>query len=253
MVLVLLLFISSKTFSQSEVLSDGEELIYEVYYSFINIGWTKLTTNRVIGTKNRYICEAVLKSNDALPFVTVDYNFISEIEIDGSVLKPLKFTGKEFKDGRVSTITYAYNYDSFFVDIKKIGFNNEVEYRKRMHIYSIYYDGLSIFYYARFNYFADKSEYVPVLMNQDSISVKLDFNTGKTEAEISEVNYDISSLHLEGRTDYEMVFGLTGDFSGWFSNDNTRIPVKAKFKVKIGSVTLELKAWKRKNWSPPKY
>ena len=251
--MVLLLLAGNKTFSQSEVLADGEELIYEVYYSFINIGWTKFTTNRVIGTTNRYVCEAVLKSNDAMPFVTVDFNFISELEIKDNTLRPLKFTSKEFKEGRVSTLTYIFNYDSSFVDIKKIGYNGETEYGKRMHMYSVFQDGLSIFYYARFNYFSQKSLYVPVLINQDSISLRLNFNTNKTDVDIGEVDYDISSLFLDGRTDYEMVFGLTGDFSGWFSNDAARIPLKAKLKVKIGNITLELKAWKRKNWSPPKY
>ena len=37
LVLVLLLLAGDKTFSQSAVFSDGEELIYDVYYSFINI------------------------------------------------------------------------------------------------------------------------------------------------------------------------------------------------------------------------
>ena len=50
MIMVLLLVISSRTFSQKEVFEDGEELYYEVNYSFINIGWTKFTTEKVSGS-----------------------------------------------------------------------------------------------------------------------------------------------------------------------------------------------------------
>ena len=67
------------------------------------------------------------------------------------------------------------------------------------------------------------------------------------------IGNDISSLYLEGFAYFTAVFGLTGDFSGWFSNDTAKIPLRAKLQVKIGSVSLELKCWKRKNWKPPQY
>lgn len=252
-VIVLLLLGSNKTFSQSGVFSDGEELIYDVYYSFINIGWTKFNTTRVIGTKNVYKCEAVLKSNEALPFVTVDFYFISEIEVLDSYIRPLHFTSKEFKNGKASILTYDFHYDSSYAIIKKIGYEGQLEYEKHMPLVNVFQDGLSIFYFARFNFFSNKSADVPVLINQDSSSIHINYNTSKTDVDIDEVDYDISSVYLEGNTKYEFVFGLTGDFSGWFSNDAARIPVKARLKVKIGNVSLELAAWKRKNWNPPKY
>lgn len=252
--LVLLLLMSNKTFSQYGVMEDGEELYYEVYYSFIDIGWVKFNTTRVIGKKDTYSCSAVLKSNDALPFVYVNFEFKSQIEIKDNQLRPIYFEGKEIdKDSKQSLITYIFNYDSGFVNIKKVGFDNAIEYTKRINLDKIYQDGLSVFYFSRFNYFNKQLVDVPVIFNQDIADLNLDFNTDKTDVEISTINYDISSLHLDGNTNYELVFGLTGNFEGWFSNDNARIPVKAKFKVQIGNVTLELKSWKRQNWTPPKY
>lgn len=253
LIIVLLLPLSNKTFSQSEVFSDGEELIYDVYYSFINIGWAKFNTTRVVGSKNRYMCEAVLKSNEAMPFVTVDYYFASEIEVLDDYIRPVKFTGKEFKDGASSILTYDFHYDSSYVYIKKNGFNGQVEYEKRIPLTAVFQDGLSIFYFARYNFFSNKSSDVPALINQDSASIHINFNTSKTDISIGEVDYDISSVYLDGNTNYRFVFGLTGDFSGWFTNDEARIPVKAKLKVKIGNVTLELRSWKRKGWKPPEY
>ena len=252
-VLVLLLLVSNKTFSQLSVFEDGEELYYEVYYSFINIGWVKINTTKVLGKKDTYLSHAVLKSNDALPFVNVNYEFTSKMEVWDNQLRPLYFESKEFEDSKASVLTYNFNFDSGFVDMKKTGYNNESLFNKRYYMKTYFQDGLSIFYYARFNYFNRQTINVPVLFNQDSVNVTLNFNTDKTKSSISSVDYDISSLDLDGNTDYELVYGLTGHFEGWFSNDNSRIPLKAKFTVKIGNITLELKSWRRNNWTPPKY
>jgi hypothetical protein len=66
------------------------------------------------------------------------------------------------------------------------------------------------------------------------------------------VNYPIMTTHFDGTANWTGVYGLTGSFEGWFSDDAARVPIKAKMKVYIGSVTLELQSWKRGNWQPPK-
>lgn len=252
--LVLLLLLSSKTFSQLAVFEDGEELYYEVYYSFINVGWVKFNTVKVVGKKDTYLCTSTIKSNDALPFVYVNFEFKSQVEIRDNQIRPSYFESKETnRDSKQSLLTYNFNYDSGFVDIKKTGFDNKVEYTNRIQLNTNFQDGLSVFYFARFNYSNTHRTDVPVLINQDKANISLDFNTDKTDVDIGAVSYDIASLHLEGNTNYDLVFGLTGNFEGWFSNDNTRIPLKAKFKVQIGNITLELKSWRRSNWAPPKY
>jgi hypothetical protein len=212
-----------------EVFEDGEELYYEVNYSFINIGWVKFNTERQTGKSNVYNCKAVMKSNDAMPFVYVNYEFYSTVEVrDGNVV-PLKFTAYEFnRDNKKSTLTYNFNYDSGFVYINKIGYEGQTEVDKRINSSTLF-------------------------MHIDSAMMKIDFNTAKTDVSIDNVDYDISSVYLEGYSYFTAVFGLTGDFSGWFSNDAARVPLKAKLKVKIGNVTLELKSWKRKSWKPPQF
>jgi hypothetical protein len=254
LLIVLLLSLSNKTFSQSEVFQDGEELIYDVYYSFINIGWVKFNTLKESGKKDTYICTGVVRSNEAMPFADVSFDFISEIEIRDNNIRPLHFTSKEYKNDRTSELNYYFNYDSSSVNIIKTGYDGKIEYEKRISFITPYQDGLSIFYYARYNSFKKKTENIPVLFNQDSTGIILNFNTAATDVSIDEVQYDISTVELKGTTDYNLVFGLTGDFSGWFTSDKDRVPVKARLKVKIGNVTLELKGWrKNNNWKPPEY
>lgn len=253
LITVLLLFISSRTFSQSEVFYEGEELYYEVNYSFINIGWAKFTTEKVPGRENFYLCKAKLKSNNSLPLIDVDFEFISEIENINGKLKPHRFTSNQYKDGKKSVEVYDFLYDSAKVNIKRTGYEGNVEIEKSINTSTVFQDGLSIFYFARANTNKDRIEYVPVLMQTDTSMMKIDFSTKCTGIEISEADYEISSVYLEGVSYFTAVFGLTGEFSGWFSYDNARIPLKAKLQVEIGSITLELKSWKHGNWQPPKF
>jgi hypothetical protein len=251
--LVLFLFSGGRTFSQSAVLEDGEELYYEVYYSFINIGWAKFNTERVTGKSNRFICRAVLKSNDAMPFVDVNYEFISELELAEKIIRPHKFTAFEYKDNKKSILTCNFYYDSGYVSIKKTGYDGNTEFDKKIVSSTLFQDGLSIFYYARQNTGLNESKYVPVIMHVDTALMKINFSSQKTDIDIDPVDYDINSLHLDGFSYFTAVFGLTGEFEGWFSNDEARIPLKAKLQVKIGNITLELESWKRKGWLPPRF
>ena len=70
---------------------------------------------------------------------------------------------------------------------------------------------------------------------------------------MGDINYDVASVYLEGYAYFTAVFGLTGDFSGWFSADQARVPIKAKLQVKIGNITVQLVQWKRGGWKPPQY
>ncbi len=253
LILVLLLITSSRTFSQSEVLFEGEELYYEVNYSFINIGWAKFNTEKVPGKENFFICRSKLKSNNSLPIVNVDYDFISEIELKDKKIITHRFTAYEYKDGKKSVLVCDFNNDSGFISFKKTGFDNNTEIDTKILTSTQFQDGLSIFYFARANTNKDQAEYVPVMMHTDTSLMKIDYSSKKTSVEISEADYDIASVYLEGFSYFKAVFGLTGDFSGWFSYDEARIPLIAKLQVEIGSITLELKSWKHGNWQPPRY
>jgi hypothetical protein len=66
------------------------------------------------------------------------------------------------------------------------------------------------------------------------------------------VDYPVDVVHFDGNMDFVGIFGLTGGFEGWFSNDEARVPILAKMKVLIGSVTVELMKWTRPGWNPPR-
>jgi hypothetical protein len=94
---------------------------------------------------------------------------------------------------------------------------------------------------------------VPVFINEKHEKTYINFYNEVEEMDIDAVDYDISCVRLDGETEFRGIFGLTGYFEGWFSNDQYAVPIVAKMQVLIGSITLELKYWKKKGWIPPNY
>jgi hypothetical protein len=251
--LVLLLSTCNKTFSQYEVFENGEELSYDVYYSFINIGTVSFSTVKTQDINKNYRCKAIMKSSDLMSFAKVDYEFISDIMFYKEEPVPFYSLALEnVKHGKLVQ-TYLFNYDSLLVHLFKTGISNETIFDKNIPLNTNYQDGLTIFYFARFSSFKNHESKVPVIINQDPASVDIKYNIKPVEVEIDRIDYPVSTIYVEGYSNFVAVFGLTGEFSGWFSNDNFRVPIKAKLKVQIGNITLELKSWKKLNWNPPKY
>jgi hypothetical protein len=72
------------------------------------------------------------------------------------------------------------------------------------------------------------------------------------EEEVDAIKYPVDVVHFEGEAGFVGIFGLTGGFEGWFSNDAAQVPILARMKVILGSVKIELIKWKRAGWTPPR-
>jgi hypothetical protein len=93
---------------------------------------------------------------------------------------------------------------------------------------------------------------IPTLINEERANTYIDFASRRTSVEIDAVEYPIDVVSFDGAADFVGIFGLTGDFEGWFSNDVARVPIMAKMKVIVGNITIELMRWTREGWNPPK-
>jgi hypothetical protein len=113
-------------------------------------------------------------------------------------------------------------------------------------------DGLSLFYYAREHALEKMQAKIPTFVDTNEVTANINFGIEHTDEDIDAVKYPIDVIKLDGRADFVGVFGLTGGFDGVFSNDAASIPIKARMKVILGSVKVELKSWKRDSWTPPK-
>lgn len=231
----------------------GEELVYVVRYSVMRLGEVrvKITGKDIIDGKNYYRAIIYIDSYKGLPFVDLH-------QVYETVMTP-DYYSKYFKgiikqDSVVSNTEYHFDYNKSEVKIHKWFTNSDkAPVDSTCEVHKKYQDGLSIFYYARAHSREKREEIVPTFVNEKKVSTEIKFNTELDDASVDAIDYDVDCTHMEGHVNFISVFGLTGYFEGWFSNDEEAIPIKAKMNVIIGSITLELKSWKKQEWTPPRY
>ncbi|MEK7748585.1 MAG: DUF3108 domain-containing protein, partial [Bacteroidota bacterium] len=114
-------------------------------------------------------------------------------------------------------------------------------------------DGFTVFFYARKHVRQKQQVNVPTFIENKKVNTFINFMNSVTDVNIDAVDYPVEVVEFDGKADYVGVFGLTGGFSGQFSNDDARIPIVARMNVILGSIKVELKSWKREGWRPPKF
>jgi hypothetical protein len=231
----------------------GEELVYEVSYSIFALGTVKLQILDTIAKDGvtLYQAKAFIDSYSGVPFVNLHYVFYSEID---RACYSHFFSGLDAKDPLSTSFSeYVFDYSNKRVSYEKGIRQQPAGLIKGADTISVVYqDGLSLFYYARANIRSSKAEIVPTFVNEQKVATYINFKDTKTSCEIDAVEYPVGTIEFDGRAEFVGIFGLTGGFSGWFSNDEAAIPIVAKMKVILGSVRIELKRWNRPGWVPPR-
>ncbi|NNJ51627.1 MAG: DUF3108 domain-containing protein [Ignavibacteriaceae bacterium] len=229
----------------------GEELTYIVKYAFLNLGEVKfhIKGNRIIDGKYVTETNSYMDSYEGLPFVDLHQKYSSFCDSNYS---PVKFIGVMFEED-TNFVQYSFNGDSVIKITKGDYTTRSINFDSTVYVNKKYQDGLSILFYSRKFVGTDSTHIIPCFVNEKEETTVLTFYSESEPVEIENVDYEIDCLKIDGETDFVSVYGLTGEFEGWFSNDVHKVPIKAKMNVIIGSVTLELIQWKTKNWNPPKY
>lgn len=241
------------SFASDRKMEVGEDLTYVVKFSFIKLGEVRL---RVVDKKEMngityYKTICYIDSYSGIPFVSVHQIFESNYN---SNHYSNFFRGIVRYDDYSTYTEYYFNYSKNKIRLtrgkvqpREVWFDSTTTADKK------YQDGLSIFYYARMNFGEVKSVNVPCYVNEEKVNTRINFYNTPEPVSISSINYDVSCLKLDGKTDFVSVYGLTGNFEGWFSNDEASIPIIAKMHLFVGNVSLELKSWRRNGWNPPKF
>ncbi|MEE9289064.1 MAG: DUF3108 domain-containing protein [Bacteroidota bacterium] len=236
------------------VFSVGEELIYNVRYLFFTIGEIRV---RVTGRleedgRKRYKTVAYIDSSPGLPFVDLHRVFESVVS-QGFYSQGFLGRGKT-RDGW-SYVEYEFDDSARTVIIQKGELpSNRVTHLDTVHLKRYpYQDGFSLFYYARSGVGSGIRETIPTLIDKDTVNTSFHFHSVRSKIEIGAVEYPIDAVQVRGTAEFVGVYGMTGEFRGWFTNDEARVPVLAFIKVILGNVKIELKEWTRAGWSPPRF
>jgi len=235
------------------VISVGEELIYNVSYSSVNLGQVRIRILKKVDREGGsvYVGQANIDSYKTIPFV--DVHAVYDNLIDATIHSEW-FQSRLKGDNGWDTVTYSFDYPnkSLFVATRPApGDGPNID--DTLKVESFYQDGLSLFFYARSQARNKLKITVPTVVNEKKGTTAFDFLGEQTDVEIDAVDYPVDVVHFRGRAGFVGIYGLSGDFEGWFSNDDARVPILAKMEVLIGSVRIELMKWSRAGWRPPAY
>jgi hypothetical protein len=112
-------------------------------------------------------------------------------------------------------------------------------------------DGLSIAFFPRRFIHRNVSVVVPTVLYGKMGKTTFHFSQKKTTETLEVLDRPVRMVEIEGTTSVVGIFGMTGDFRGWFSDDEAAVPLKGRLRVLLGSVDVELIRWKRTGWNPP--
>ena len=231
----------------------GESLEYEVSYSLFHLGTVRIEVIDQVpkGSFSVYRAKAYMDSYSGVPFVSLHFVFYSEMAPEAySVF----FSGYDTRDPKnTSFADYVFDYSRHVVTYEKgVKQKPEVSLKGSDTISTTFQDGLSLFFCARANAGMQKKMNVPTFVNEKKVNTFIHFTNKVVPMEIDVVKFPIRTVELDGSADFVGIFGLTGGFQGWFSDDEAAIPIVARMKVILGSVYIELKAWNRPGWYPPR-
>jgi hypothetical protein len=231
----------------------GEELDYNVSYAFFDLGHVRIVVLDTISKQGRtlYTMKAFVDSYNGVPFVDLHEVFYSEVSAE-----PYAYFYANHNTADPATMPYTeYSFDYGKNMVRyEIGTmpGKKKEKEGTVPITRGQQDGLSLFFYARCHCKDKKKIAVPTFVSEQSFFTQFNFMNKRGSQEIDAVPYPIETVEFDGTADFTGIFGLTGYFQGFFSNDNASIPITAKMKVILGSINIELIKWNRPGWVPPR-
>jgi hypothetical protein len=241
--------------SVATVMAPGEELVYEVSWTFFKLGRIRLVTLAADSPGVAYRAIAYSDSYD-LPFV--DFHAYSTANMDSTLFSKgaslFEKNGRQWfrQIYRFSPATRTFITENAYVNDLHHLPGAAATYDTLRLSYDRFQDGTSILYFARAHIHDGRAVAVPTVVRGKAGRTEFYLPAEKTTEHIDAVPFPIRAIQLEGKADFEGIFGLTGDFVGWFSDDTAAVPLKAKMKVILGSINIELVEWKRPGWSPPR-
>jgi hypothetical protein len=233
----------------STVFSESEDLVYEVSWTFFKVGTIHIKST------GKLKAMAYIDSYEGLPFV--DLHSVHYAEMDSMFCSrggyAIDKNGEEWQG-----LQYVPDPATGTVAIEQLHQTSpDIPPYKRIPGDTVslpsreFVDGLSIGYFPRLFMQSVTTVVIPTLLRGKLGATTFYFTGTRTTESIDALEDPVRVVLVAGTTDVVGVFGMTGDFAGWFSDDEAAVPIKGKLKVLLGNVTIELIRWKRNSWKPP--
>jgi hypothetical protein len=241
----------------SSVYCEGEDLVYEVSWTAIKLGQLHF---RMIssGTENGQAAHNVsarIDSYRGLPFVDLHVLERSTMDDWGHSFGSSS-NEKHGDEWVVDTSVYDSTLHGIIIDrrlrkdLKSPPYSNPLY--DTLHLSQVPFDdGLSLLFWARAYSRLNDTVSIPTEV-YGKIGTTILYKPIKTvDVNIDAYKHPIRTVEIDGKALFKGLYGMTGDFKGWFSDDPAAVPIRAEMEVLIGHATIELKSWHREGWIIP--
>ncbi|HLG21538.1 MAG TPA: DUF3108 domain-containing protein [Candidatus Manganitrophaceae bacterium] len=212
----------------------GERLVYDITYMGVKGGTAVMEVLEKTRMKERdvYHIVSTAQSNDFISlFYPVDDRVESYFDVEGRYSHLIKVKQREGKRRREKLIHFD-QVQHLAVQLK----NNESEV---FEIPPEAQDSLSALYYFRNQPRIEPGESVFIDVHESEKNWRLEIRALGRERVTTPVG-TFEAMKVQAMVHYEGLFMNKGDVFIWFTDDNNRIPVMMRSKIKIGSITATL-------------
>jgi hypothetical protein len=215
------------------VLVPGEELRYRVKYLFFRLAELRIATSAVPNEPGVVRVRLSARSNPSIPFFHIDSTFESLIGADGRILSHANLAS-DSDNGRRSA-RYEMDAPSGRCIVRWVRdglFGFDV-----LPLPDHAHDGVTVTLLLRAVSRSGSAVTVPTAVDGTW------WPTTLRAVETGTVRWhgrSVDAVHVQSAADYRAPGGLSGVVDAWVSADERAVPLKAKMKVAVGSIRLEL-------------
>ncbi len=235
------------------VFQPGERLQYKVKWLFFRIGTIVVETDSVPDAPGRVKTTISLDSNPDIFFISIHNHYVAIVNSNPVRCEQLRSTERQGNDTLITTYEFVDSLEQILME-QRIFPADTVVKAEILDSVDRFFDGTSLFFLARTLLQSGSRYTVPTLVDFDLFTTDITFTDRVVPRSIGSVEWDIETRELYGQANFEgkSFAGFSGEFKGWFSNDDAAVPLQAEMNITLGSIDIELEQWSRPGWQPPK-
>ncbi len=223
----------------------GETLRYKVKWGFIRLGTIEIHQEVNSQDQTKFIVSMIIRSASGIPLVNINKN--SQSILQANAPRNIYFKTTSANDAVV------YQFDFASSKIRMEGKEEGTQpVNKEMPYVDEYYDALGFLMLARCVSHSVQSMIVPMIMDYQIKTTRLQFEHSLEEIEVDAIDDEILARKFQsiGSWENKASGGMNGNFSCWVSADAAAVPLKAEMKIAVGSIKVELESYTRSGWIP---
>jgi hypothetical protein len=236
------------------VFQDGEQLNYKVKWGFIRLGSITFTTSADTQYSNPdlYRITMDVRSSSGLPFIDIEE--INQALVNESTGNSLQYYGR-YRDGsdlhEINCFYDASNREATY-SLQDVTAEKCLKFTILRNVQP-YFDGPSLFFYTRSSSRKNHVISLPTMIDGVIQKTRLEFTGDIEYIEVDAWPEPVRTRKYIGFAEWEggTSAGLSGQFEGWISDDDSSVLLRAEVAVFLGSLNIELESYHRKGWVPP--